>query len=255
MTVPYLSRIWLNPLRVGGRRLLGDPQALHAAVLGGLPVQPVRGRVLWRLEANNPRRPGVIVLTPDRPSWEHLTEQAGWPSADDPADPQVVVRNYQPLLDRLKSGQRYVFRLVANPTQSTKRPDQPTPDQRRRAEDGTRARSVRLGHRSIEHQIGWFTRRAAGWGFVIPDARSSEAMSQPVPDLRIIGRQRLSFKRAAAPGQVVVQAVTYEGQLEVADAELMRTALVQGIGPAKAYGCGLLTLAPLSNGSADVVEG
>jgi CRISPR system Cascade subunit CasE len=36
----------------------------------------------------------------------------------------------------------------------------------------------------------------------------------------------------------------FEGQLEITDTEAMRRSLTGGIGPAKGYGCGLLTLAP-----------
>jgi CRISPR system Cascade subunit CasE len=36
---------------------------------------------------------------------------------------------------------------------------------------------------------------------------------------------------------------TFDGLLEVADADLLRRTLVSGLGPAKAYGCGLMTLA------------
>lgn len=228
---------------------------MHASVLGGLPAQPVRERVLWRLDADNPKRPGLLVLTGARPSWEHLTEQAGWPSADDLADPQVVVRDYQPLLDRLGVGQAYAFRLVANPAQSTRRPLDLTARQRERSVDGKLERSVRLGHRGIAHQVEWLTSRAERWGFVVPQARSSGDVGQPVADLRVIARQRLSFGKGRAPGRVVVQSVGYEGRLEVLDPGRLRTAMVEGMGPAKAYGCGLLTLARLPDGASGVVAG
>lgn len=46
-------------------------------------------------------------------------------------------------------------------------------------------------------------------------------------------RARLSF-----------EGILYEGILEVADPERFATAVRQGIGPAKAYGYGLLSVAP-----------
>ena len=51
---------------------------------------------------------------------------------------------------------------------------------------------------------------------------------------------------------VTIRAVVFEGILKVTDAELFRSALASGIGPAKAYGCGLLTLAPVSGLHHDV---
>lgn len=88
--MPFLSRIWLNPLRAGAQRLLTSPHATHAAVLGGLSEQPVQQRTLWRLEADPAHRAALLVLTQTRPSWEHLVEQAGWPAAD---EPQALVRD------------------------------------------------------------------------------------------------------------------------------------------------------------------
>jgi CRISPR system Cascade subunit CasE len=37
----------------------------------------------------------------------------------------------------------------------------------------------------------------------------------------------------------------FEGRLLITDPDALRAALVTGIGPAKGYGCGLLTLAPV----------
>ncbi len=241
----YLSRIRFNPHRAQARRLLGNPQAMHATVLGGLPTQPVRERVLWRLDADEPLRPQLLVLSESRPSWEHLVEQAGWPSSDNSDDPQVAVRDYRPFLKRLAIGQKYAFRLTANPTQSTKRPGALTEAQRHRAPDGKLSRSVRLGHRTVSSQVEWLTDRVERWGFSIPAASSSASVGEAVADLRVIGRARASFRRAGTPGAVVMQTVTYEGSLCITDPDVLRACMVRGIGPAKAYGCGLLTLAPL----------
>lgn len=243
MTVAYLSRIWINPLRQQARRLLADPQAMHAAVLGGIPSQPVEERVLWRLDVDEPRRPGLVVLTASCPSWEHLVEQAGWPSADPVEDPQAVVRPYGPLLDRIQAGERFAFRLTANPTQSTKKPEHLTTSQNAVATDGTLARSTRVGHRTVAHQLRWFTERTERWGFSIPGTSASESMGEEVPDLRVVARERRSFARGRKD-RVTIQIVTYEGHLVVADPAMLRERMLAGIGPAKAYGCGLLTLAP-----------
>ena len=45
--------------------------------------------------------------------------------------------------------------------------------------------------------------------------------------------------------QVTLATVAFDGVLEVSDPGALREALASGIGPAKGYGCGLLTLAPL----------
>jgi CRISPR system Cascade subunit CasE len=44
--------------------------------------------------------------------------------------------------------------------------------------------------------------------------------------------------------QVSFTMVVFEGVIEITDAESFRSTLVQGIGREKAFGCGLLTIAP-----------
>lgn len=240
----YLSRIRLNPQRAGARRLLTNPQSIHAAVLAGIVTQPVSERVLWRLDAGQPLRPEILVVTRSRPSWEHLTEQAGWPGTDDPDDPQAVVCPYEPLLKRVEAGQRFAFRLTANTVESTKVPDRLTERQAEAVQSAGRgARSRHVAHRTAAHQIGWLLKRLDRLGFEIPSGHATESMGEPVPDLRIVGRDRLQFSKRGTKGRVTIQTATFDGRLEVVDPDRLRSALLDGVGRAKAYGCGLLTLA------------
>jgi len=57
----------------------------------------------------------------------------------------------------------------------------------------------------------------------------------------IRGRRTLRFDRQART--VTLATATFEGHLTVEAPEALRAALIGGIGPAKGYGCGLLTLA------------
>lgn len=218
---------------------------MHAAVLAGIPRQPVTERVLWRLDSDRPHRPALFVLTRSRPSWEHIVEQAGWPGADEPDDPQAVVREFQPLLDRLDVGWQFAFRLTANPVRASRSPQSPTPTQKEKAASASPRRSAILGHRTVDQQIEWLLARAGTWGFALPDSSASDAIGEPVPDLRVAGRERVSFRRGRGSAPVTLQVVTYEGRLRVEDPNALREALTAGMGRAKAYGCGLMTLAPL----------
>lgn len=234
----WLSRVWLNPLRQNSQRLLNDPQRLHAAVLGGLAVQPVTERVLWRLEPGA-HRMDLYVLTRQRPSWEHLVEQAGWPGAD---TAQAVVGDYRPLLDRLTVGQEYVFKLRANPVSSTVNPASPSARQKERLAATDRPRGVVVAHSTVEHQLRWLTERIETWGFSLMPNHHGD------PQVEIVGRERRSFTKARADGRgthrITLQAVTYQGRVRVLDSQAAVGALLDGVGRAKAYGCGLLTLAP-----------
>ena len=79
---------------------------------------------------------------------------------------------------------------------------------------------------------------------VLPD----EIVKEGTPDsfaARVIGREDRSFRKGAeGPGRSVTQRqVSMTGELQVTDPELLRAALVNGMGRGKAYGCGLMTLA------------
>ncbi|MEU0786702.1 type I-E CRISPR-associated protein Cas6/Cse3/CasE [Streptomyces sp. NPDC006173] len=246
--MPYLSRIRINPLRADSRRLLASPRAMHAAVQGGIPNPPEHDRTLWRLDADNPHRPHLFVLTTDKPDWTHLVEQAGWPGAD---GEHYAIRDYTPLLQQLAPGRSFAFRLTANPVQNTKRPDKPTKSQQQRTEAG-QTRGFRLGHRTAAAQLGWLLTRTPRWGFDIPTTpgqlETHDTKGESPRDVRITTRQHRSFgKEPITPKEqrVVMNAVTFEGRLRITDPDLLAACLLAGIGPTKAYGCGLLTLAPL----------
>ncbi|WP_174250584.1 type I-E CRISPR-associated protein Cas6/Cse3/CasE [Streptomyces globosus] len=247
--MPYLSRIRINPLRAESRRLLASPRAMHAAVQGGLPGLPDQARTLWRLDPDNPHRPHLFVLTTDKPDWTHLVETAGWPGAE---GEHYAIRDYTPLLRQLAAGRSFAFRLTANPVQNTTSPTKPTEQQQQRIDTGERRRGFRLGHRTATAQLNWFLTRTTRWGFDIPTAPdlhdTHTTDGTPPPDLRITSRQRHSFGKGPTTkeARVVMNAVTFEGRLRITDPTLLTHHLLTGIGPSKAYGCGLLTLAPIT---------
>lgn len=57
----------------------------------------------------------------------------------------------------------------------------------------------------------------------------------------IIDNRNLYFRKSGKAGKVVT--TTFSGQIIVSDPARMRSILENGIGPAKAFGCGLLSLA------------
>lgn len=252
----YLSRIRINPMRRASRDYLGNPRAMRSAVLHGIPDDPLDQRVLWRLDSDNPHRPLLYVLTHSKPDWSHLVEEAGWPDAD---GEHARVADYTQLLARLRPGDNYAFRVTASPVQNTSAPDKLTKAQSERRDRGDR-RGFRLGHRTAAAQLGWFLDRTARWGFSIPDSVTGTAAlgfdeeqgNAPLPkEIRITTRNYHGFgkreKGSSTSKRVNFHAATFEGYLTITDTELFTHHLLAGIGPSKAYGCGLITLAPLGN--------
>ncbi|MFH9677744.1 type I-E CRISPR-associated protein Cas6/Cse3/CasE [Streptomyces sp. NPDC017405] len=255
--MPYLSKIALNPRRRAAVSLLANPHRLHAAVLGGLAVQPVTERVLWRLENSTPHRAEILVLTENRPSWQHLVEQAGWPDADG-AEP--LIADYSPLLQRLTLGREFAFRLTANPVQTVQRPEKPSEQQTQRlkalADTHEKRRGFRVAHRTAAQQLAWLLTRAERHGFTIPAAPTGPAIdmehsapngppAEPAPAVSLTARDTLRFAKSSNGPRITLSSATFQGRLRVTDPEALRAALLGGIGPSKGYGQGLLTLAPL----------
>ncbi|SNR83717.1 CRISPR-associated protein, Cse3 family [Haloechinothrix alba] len=221
----FLTKMPLNPRRRGARKLLSSPQAMHAAVLAGFAdARPTEeGRVLWRLDTYNQHRIVLYVASPDKPDFSHVAEQAGWPTTE-----AWDVRALDGLLDSLRNGQRWQFRLTANPVRSARR-------------DGWRETKP-LAHVTVAQQQQWLLDRTDRLGFRITDTehRAPEGEDGP-PDLAVVDRETHRFQRNGH--RVTVSTATFQGQLEVTDPEALRTTLTFGVGRAKAYGCGLLTLA------------
>ena len=223
----FFSRIQINPSRRGARKLLGSPQAMHAAVLSSfMDDGEERGRVLWRVD-RDAHKVWLYVVSRTQPDFAHMIEQAGWHTTQAGWD----VRPYGSLLDRLASGQRWAFRLTANPTRKTRlagpmRHD-PTVD--------ASSEGRRYGHVTVDQQLDWFVTRAAKWGV--------DVASVDGPDVLVHERQTERFNRGGST--VTIAKATFDGRLTITDPDLLREAMRNGIGPAKAYGCGLLTLAPL----------
>ncbi|MFW6695492.1 type I-E CRISPR-associated protein Cas6/Cse3/CasE [Streptomyces sp. MAR4 CNX-425] len=245
----YLTRFRINTARAGARFLLSSPQRLHAALLAGFPglsTDPeARPRILWRLDHGDRTDVQVYLVGPDRPDLTALVEQAGWPRLATPEAPGWETRHYQPFLRRLAKGDRWSFRLTANPVHSIRRKDgEPT---------------KRTAHVSPRHQLGWLLKQQERHGFELLPGAAPDA-EDPLHRHAVVvhGRRDLSFrKRPGDPappaggkgngtrgGPVSLATTVFSGGLEVTDPDALRNALIHGIGRGKAYGCGLLTLAP-----------
>lgn len=190
---------------------------MHAAVMSSFPTgaeQGSDGRVLWRVDTDDARTL-LYVASPTEPCFRHLQDQAGWSTSVTWAS-----RAYAPLLDRLREGQAYAFRLTANPTRVVTHAD---------------GRKRRVGYLRESDQLAWLLGKAAEMGVTFGRGNS--------PGIALRQARSRDFNRKG--GTVTVMQATFEGPLVVQDPAALRRSLVQGVGRAKAYGCGLLTLAGL----------
>lgn len=235
--MPYLSAVSINPARPYARSLLKYPKAVHDALMHGFPGNPYDERTLWRWEARERGyRPRLLILSKTKPDWSHIVEEAGWPAT--PAGAPVI-KNYQPVLDGVHAGRAYEFQIDANPFLNACGP---------RNGPKTRPRPT-LNER--EHRA-WLLRAADTNGFEIPLTTPTPSIigldqnTQKAHAFKAERMQNASVYRDDAKHRknIPIVRVSFRGVLLVTDPDLFRQALMGGIGRAKAYGCGLLTLSP-----------
>ncbi|MGL4306376.1 MAG: type I-E CRISPR-associated protein Cas6/Cse3/CasE [Mycobacteriaceae bacterium] len=215
----YLTTMPLNPVRRGAQKLLGSPQSMHAAVLSSFPpgLLTSENRVLWRVDQFSQHEVNLVLVSPSEPDLTHIVEQAGWQTGN-----PWQTRDYSPLLKKLQEGQQWSFRLTANPVFYARKGDW---------ED-----TKPVGHLTVKHQEQWLLDRVERLGFQIPDGLEEEK------SFAVVERKSLFFRKGGH--KVTLTIATFEGILEITDKESFLRSLTAGIGRAKAYGCGLLTIAP-----------
>lgn len=117
---------------------------------------------------------------------------------------------------KLQAGQFLRFRLVANPTKRIK--DQVNP-----------GRSVRVPHIGEEHKIAWLIRKLE------KVARVCHAESSNM--------EPIYFSKPGHRGKI--QPVLFTGVIKIENSGAFKSMMEEGIGAAKAFGCGLIQVARL----------
>ncbi|MBD8525976.1 type I-E CRISPR-associated protein Cas6/Cse3/CasE [Pseudomarimonas arenosa] len=200
----YLTRLRLDPRSAQARRDLADPYEMHRTLV----------RAFVRDEAQTP--PRILWRAEPVTTWSEpvvlvQTQVAGdWSalsSIHSYLKGEAEVREWHP--ERwIQDRERLRFRLFANPNVTRN--------------------GKRLGLMSEDAQLAWLARQGERRGFFVEAALAtgSELMRSPKGDTRIS-----------------VLKVCFEGRLQVNDVTKLARATIDGIGPGKAFGCGLLSLA------------
>jgi CRISPR system Cascade subunit CasE len=220
----YLSRVEINRQRFETKRALTSPQIMHAAIKSCFPSSDERQ--LWRFDTIG-HAMYILVTSASKPDFTSFVQQFGWPASGQTGD----TKDYEPFLNRIKNGSKWRFRLTANPVYS-----------RNSDQEGPKKRGKIFSHVTVEHQKKWLAYKAGSRGFRVtdPSIESSGAETSDAYMFDVVHREVKRFKR---DGRIVtISVATFEGVLVVTDAELFVQTLRNGLGRAKAYGCGLLTI-------------
>jgi CRISPR system Cascade subunit CasE len=225
----FLMRAFLNPDSAAVRADLANPEGLHKTVMRAFadlhgPLARQQHAILHRLDHDQGGRLVLLVQSAHRP------EPSRWPTGyvvDVGSDidfafsqsENPAIRDVTKEQAGISAGRRFLFRIKAN---TTKRLSAKSPD-------GTAEQvGKRVPVRGDDARRQWLARHAAAAGFDL--------------DLGSVRITELPPARGSSGKRVTVAGAVFEGVLVVSDVEKFRLALKQGIGPAKAYGFGLLSI-------------
>lgn len=225
----HLTRGFLNPVSRDVIRDLASPVEMHRTLLRAFPDglgDGARAKVgmLYRVDTGRDGGAMVVLQSAVRPDFSSLPERYFLDASDDrffslgwSQNPNVEELD----TSAIAAGDKLLFRLRANVTKVVDTKTRP---------DGTPSNGRRVPLRTDQERYAWLQRKAAAAGFTLVDARMQDERAE-------------SGKRGDRT--VTLAGVRFDGILEVADATAFRAAVAAGIGPAKAYGYGLLSFAKM----------
>lgn len=201
----YLTRLILNPRSAQARRDLADAYDMHRTLSRAFLKDDAEQpmRFLWRVERDTNAWTHPTVLVQSRHSGVWDSLQSLSGYLQKPAEIKTVQ------LDRYVQAGAYRFRLMANPTVTQQ--------------------GKRCGLMDEEAQLEWLKRQGARHGFIVQAS--------------VVCASNLMESNRKPGSNITVRQVCFEGVLNVQEPSSVRNALLNGIGPAKAFGCGLLSLA------------
>ena len=202
----HLTRLRLDPRSAQARRDLASPYDMHRTLVRAFvsDAEQTPPRFLWRLEPTSPwRAPELLVQSAHPARWEALAALPGYLQAERPWETRPLDE-----LPGLTAQSRCRFRLWANPTVTRE--------------------GKRRGLVAETEQLAWLTRQGEQHGF-------------SVETVLVTGQDMLESRKADT--RLTLLQVRFEGVLRVTDPTLLSQAVQAGIGPGKAFGCGLLSLA------------
>jgi len=175
-----------------------------------VPRGPKSG-FLFRIDSRPGASPIIVVQSANKPDWDYAFHNAMHLLSSPPQ-----VKQFTPSFE---SGQLLRFRLRANPT-------------RRVAKGPNKGQRVPVGF-DDEANLAWLNRRGVLHGYRLID-------------VGVMNTGWGHSRRRSGEEVMRFWSVLFEGTLEVVDAKSFGAAIASGVGPAKAFGFGLLSPAPAS---------
>ncbi|WP_078865062.1 MULTISPECIES: type I-E CRISPR-associated protein Cas6/Cse3/CasE [unclassified Streptomyces] len=213
MTTIWLTRIIPNPHNRQASRDFRNSVELHYRVMKLFPHNlgdQARRQlgILFRAE-ETPQGPYLLLQSLTQPDLNLLPP--GYGTAD--------TRPLNPLLDALRPGLPVRYRIDANAVRKPRKTTQELYN--------LKPVTALTGPAAVE----WWQRQAEQSGLKVGTVHATRLAA--ASGLKAQGKQRIHNTRTR-----------FEGDALISDPELLRRRIAEGIGRGKAYGCGLLSLAP-----------
>jgi CRISPR system Cascade subunit CasE len=218
----YISCVDIRKHDDDAIRVVSSPYRTHAVIEASCPgsADEEEGRILWRADPA-PTGLRLYLVSPLAPDEDELSSRLSLPRE------RVRCKAYGPRLDSLRDEQAWAFRLKANPTRQVHVDRGRTPNEK--------VIGTVQGHVTEAQQAQWLLDRAEAHGFRVCDDEFGN------PQMVVSQRKREQFSRQ--DDKVTLVTCVFSGLLEIVDADAFRKTLVSGMGRAKGFGCGLLTIA------------
>ncbi len=251
----YLSRLILNPSTKRVQRELHHPYEMHRTLMKAFPDERSGGsrsfrkkhNILFRADIDEQADWVIVYVQSDlSPDWSFLGHIRNYLVEESYLDetklPNPAIRSLDKMLSSIREGMELAFRIRANPTKRVARKEDPL-------------YGKRVGLLKEDEQIGWLIRKGrererekpGGFEILMTEVSGPQGKVQLVPrvDVYLEGNMKGRKKGRDDLLEMTHTAVKFEGALRVTNAAAFRETLRKGIGSGKAYGFGLLSIAPV----------
>ncbi len=201
----FISKIQLDPKKRETARALQDMGLFHSTIERS--IEGERPHILWRLEPDM----SIIAVSKEIPYWGDFHTKFGY-SLKKPE-----CKTYDAYINAILTGDRMRFRITVNPVINKY--------------DGSKnGKDVPLNLRPTKK----YPFCAQDW-----TRKKLEEQGAKILSIQDINHDIIYFAKNGK--RIPIFSVTYTGILQVTNAELIKKAMIIGIGGKKTYGCGLLT--------------
>ena len=196
-----LSLISLDLTSVSVRQSLQNCQDLHRNIMQAFPTGRKEAHVLFRLVRSDKNLRAYVQSTAI-PDWGRTVDNG---------IQCLKTKDISKLVDAFHENQTLHFTLLGCPSKKV---------------FGEGKNSKRVLLRGADKQLEWLKCQGEKYGFIILEAHIAAK------------EEKMAGKKTS--GEFYLSGIPFEGTLQIADVEAFKKGFVDGIGPEKAYGFGML---------------